>query len=200
MGVLKAKVGGIWVPVGSPMGFFGVESAKPVTPASPIQYFATDTKRNWQWDGTGWIILSEPQQTYAPSPTNVSNGGGFSLSGWYHRSDGYCDVHIYHMLGNSTAGVITSPGPAYLLPFTSSNLGDEQYVFEGSAALYDATGPIFGLMPVIIGNSRVEPRYLAISGSTSSPLGQISNTFPITISVSDTIAIRLRYRMLSRYS
>ena len=177
----------------------GLEAAKPATPATPMRYFATDTKRDWLYDGTGWIIMGEPAQAYTPTTTNISYGTGWSVSAAYHRSDGWCDVSIYTGFGTTSAGVITAAGPTWTVPFTgdSSEAGTQTV---GSATLYDATGANQALAPYMQNASVVEPRIPVVNGIYVSGLGQISNTVPITIAVNDYIRIKLRYRMASRYS
>lgn len=34
---------------------YGLEAARPVAPGLPMRYFATDTKRDWLYDGTQWV-------------------------------------------------------------------------------------------------------------------------------------------------
>lgn len=82
-GVLKALINGAWVNIPAGMdevwispteptnpgielwydtdepgatGSFGLEAARPTTPAAPMRYFATDTRRDWLWDGVSWKI------------------------------------------------------------------------------------------------------------------------------------------------
>ena len=179
----------------------GLDAAKPATPPGPMRYFATDTRRDWLHDGTGWIIMSEPQQSYTPATTNVSFGGGATISGSYHRSDGWADCYIYSVFGTSSPGVL-SLGPSWSLPFTADS-GEVGYLGMGKVSLADADGAVHALHPYVASANTVEPRCIIVQTAppaTASALGQISNILPITIAVNDRIAIKLRYRMNSRYS
>src|SRR5262245_37342198 len=70
-------------------GLYGTEAARPAG-VPGMRYFATDTKREFLYDGTGWVVMAEPAQTYTPALTGITLGNG-TLTGRYHRSDGWCD-------------------------------------------------------------------------------------------------------------
>jgi len=90
MPTLKAKVGGVWVPVGGGSGGgaeeveigpsaptdasielwvdsdaippaavppYGLHASRPAAPYPGFHYYATDTKRDWLWDGTAWQLV-----------------------------------------------------------------------------------------------------------------------------------------------
>lgn len=126
MGVLRARVGGSWVDIGvaGPLPMYGLESAKPATPTQPgYQYFATDTKRLWLWDGTGWIIMQEPPigthvPTVAQGATNniaktMSYSQHYRRGGWAHWA------FRIALTGPGTAGAAVS----VTLPFTAQAAG-----------------------------------------------------------------------------
>ena len=177
----------------------GTEATKPAVPVGPMRYFATDTRRDWLWDGSGWVVMGEPAQAYTPTTTSISFGSGAAVSAFYHRCDGWCDVSIYTSFGTTSAGVITAAGPTWTVPFTGdpSEAGTQTV---GSATLYDASGANQALAPYMQTASLVEPRIPVVNGVYVSGLAQVTNTIPVTIAVNDYIRIKLRYRMASRYS
>ena len=83
----------------------------------------TDTDRVLYYDGTGWIILMEPTQSYTPTLTNATLGNG-TITGTSHRSDGWCDVSVTFALG-STSTVGTDP--AIGLPYAAAAFGIDAF-------------------------------------------------------------------------
>jgi hypothetical protein len=181
--------------VGStPQPTAGLEAIKPVTPGAGFRFFATDTKRDWLYDGTGWIIMSEPTQTYTPTLTQVTLGAGGASTGTYHRSDGWCDFHAEFALG--AGGALT--GQASLtLPFATALV--QRYQF--AVSLYDVTDNIFrGLHEAIAsGGTVIFPFAVFTSGPTEAG-ANISATSPFPWTSSDNIRVVGRYRLNSRYS
>ena len=177
----------------------GLEGAKPTSPATPMRYFAIDTKRDWLYDGTGWIVMAEPTTAYTPATNYISYGTGGTTSASYHRSDGWCDVSIFTGFGTASAGVITAAGPTWTVPFIGDSAASATQAM-GSVTMYDATGSQHALTPYMQNASLIEPRISVVNGVYVSGLGQISNTVPITIAVNDYIRIKIRYCMSSRYS
>ncbi len=227
MGVLRVRAGGTWVDVGGGSDPIWVDPSAPTDPsyelwydtdanaslatsggldgskpaAAPalagMHYFATDTGRDWLCDGTGWIVMSEPDQPWVVTTTNVSfGGGGGSVNSTFHRSDGYCDALLIMGLGSSTSGSIGT-GPTFTLPRASH--ANEVLNVIGQFSFYDATGPVFSLDPLLVTPTYFEPRFLATVGSGAPALGQIGATYPAAIGVNDSFFARLRYRMATRY-
>lgn len=182
----------------------GLEASKPTSAPTGARYFATDTKRDWVWDGTGWIIMYEPQQTYAPTTFNISFGSGGLVIATYQRSAGWCHINLYNAMGTTSAGVITAAGPAWSTPAGISALDyggiGVSFTVPGSAMLYDASGAIQNLVPMMQNINKMEPRYLAVGGTIAAAMGQVSNTVPITIATGDHFQLKYYFQMSSPYS
>jgi hypothetical protein len=69
------------------------------------EYWDTTNKRLYRSDGTGWIIMAEPEQSYTAGWSNVTLGTGSTRTGWYQRSNGMIDWE--HRLTIGTGGSIT---------------------------------------------------------------------------------------------
>lgn len=161
-------------------------------------YYDTTNKRSYQSDGTGWIIMYEPEQTYTPTTTNLSNGTGSTLTGAFRRSVGECYVFIYMNMGTGSAGSISAPGPSWSLPVQALN-DESSAAVAGGCNLYDANGGVYYLTPFLQTNLKIEPRLLTVSGTIASVQGQITNTSPITIQINDFFTLRFRFRMNTPY-
>ena len=103
---------------------YGPEAAKPVSSATPLRYFATDTRRDWLYDGTGWIVMGEPMQNYTPTLGNVTLGTGGSTTGNYHRCDGWCDFTMDFSLG---AGGALTGQPSMTVPIAAAPVQRYQF-------------------------------------------------------------------------
>lgn len=206
-GVLRVKVNGVWTDIGT---------------GSNVRSFATVAERDAQWtvaaaaggfayitatktlyfsDGTGWIIMSEPSQSYAPTLTNISFGSGFSHAGNFQRSNGWCTVNVLTNMGATSAGVITAPGPTWTLPagITAYDPGASSFVVAGGCFLYDANGAIQQLTPFMQTTAKMEPRLLLVSGTAAAALQQVTNTVPITIQAGDFFNLKYHFQMGTPY-
>src|SRR5262245_55258880 len=91
---------------------YGTEANRPVAGTQVGQhYYASDTKRDFMWDGTGWIIMDEPWTTYVPTRTDL-NGG--TVVAQYKRRGGNCLVSF---TWTYTAGATIGSVPQFSLPF-----------------------------------------------------------------------------------
>jgi hypothetical protein len=166
------------------------------TGVAGLSIYETDTNRQLTHDGTGWVIMSEPEQSYTPTLTNMTLGNGDRTSGSsFHRSDGYCDFTARFILG-STSAMGTSPQFSIpILPATGIELD-----LTGSALVFDAstgnrhTGPL-----VYVGSSTVTATCSNTAG-TYLVAASIQATVPITWTTSDQLIVAGRYRMTTRYS
>jgi len=72
-----------------------------------MMIYQTDVGRTYLWDGSGWVIMSEPVQSFGPTVTSFS--GTITTLGTvtftYHRSDGWLDFNlVIPITTNGTAG------------------------------------------------------------------------------------------------
>ena len=152
--------------------------------------YETDTLRELLYDGTGWVIMSEPNQSWTPSFGSVT-GGSTALAGYYQRSDGY--IFIW---GRLTFGAAPSAlsGPTIALPVQASSLLNGQL----NVSFGDTGTTVY---PGLHDSSTTNPTLYALAASGSYvSLANVSLTVPFTFGATDTIAVSGRYLMASRYS
>ena len=104
----------------------GVEAAKPTVPAAGSRYFATDTWRDWLFDGVGWIIMEEPWQTFnsviGATTGTITTVGAKSFT--YRRSNGnlFWDADVIVTTIGSAAGALSMTLP-FAVPSGSQYIG-----------------------------------------------------------------------------
>ena len=196
MPVLKANVGGVWVPIsaGPSQSTVGLEAAKPVVPVlGQMRYFATDTKRDWLYDGTGWIVMGEPVQSYTPSFGTFTG----TSTATYQRSNGLVDFVVHFTLSSAVDGPVTMT-----LPFAGAlNHRDWGHLVLLSAGVNVWAG---ALDTISAGNSAVgllttfaqAPYQVYNSVNRGGGPGGV----PFVWKAGDFIQASGRYRMNSRYS
>jgi hypothetical protein len=153
--------------------------------------FETDTGRELTYDGTGWIIMAEPVQSFTPSFGNVTLGNG-SRTGLYRRSDGWLEFVAYIVLGStsSVGGSVT-----LTLPVTATNIVSDQL----RVALTDTSaGQIY--MGRANANATAPTIYYALVSGGLVGLNTLSATAPFTWAAGDAIEVSGRYAMATRYS
>jgi hypothetical protein len=152
----------------------------------------TDTDRVLYYDGTGWIILMEPTQSYTPTLANLTIGNG-TLTGIYHRSDGYCDFSVSVTFGSTTT---MGTDPTIGLP-VATNLIREN---ELSVAMVDVS-PVVRYtghnVAATGGGSTVVVQALASGANVFAT--SITATVPMTWTTGDALYVAGRFRMNTRY-
>ncbi len=92
-----------------------------------LNIFETDTFRRLEYDGTGWVIMSEPRQAWTPT-ASWTVGNGTWVAG-FRRDDGYCSFDAVFTFGttSSIAGTAIGglPVAAAALPGAAINCGFE---------------------------------------------------------------------------
>ena len=156
-----------------------------------LSIYETDTNRQLTHDGTGWVIMSEPTQSYTPSLSGITLGNG-TMSAQFHRSDGWCDLSFRLDTGSTTA-----VGGSQLigLPVAYFN-GNE---FEAATAmLFNPGGRFYAYLyaasftQVGLQASRTDQTYAFGWTPTA--------TIPFTWGAGCAILFSVRYRMTTRYS
>lgn len=156
--------------------------------------FESDTLRTMQYDGTGWIIIDEPWQTYTPSWTNLTVGNATQT--WsYRRTAGVCEVS-----GSITLGTTSSVGGLIGISVPS-----------GVTAAATATNPLLSFAGRLVPGSSFPPyatlgsttrvdlySYNAASAAAAAVLAT-SATSPGTWASTHIIELSFRYRMNTRY-
>lgn len=155
--------------------------------------YETDTDRILVYDGTGWVILSEPSVSFTPSVSGLTVGDG-SWSARYRRSDGWIDVEGSFTFGLTSAIV---SGLTMTLPIGSATTTPDLH----SVSFYDFdTNSQYVAQATYVGTTTTVA-LRAVSASSAYAVTQgISATVPFTWTKDDLIQFGLRYRMASRYS
>lgn len=138
-------------------------------------------------DGTNWIVLAEPTQTYTPTFTNCSGG---TATGFYKRSDGWVDVFAtYTFAGAGVAGAVTLS-----LPKTMANANRLDMTVN---FLDDGTSNRMGRA---VATSTTTVTIVALN-TTGTYIGDnnLSSTVPFTWANLDRIEVSARYQMANRY-
>jgi hypothetical protein len=158
-------------------------------------FYATDTSRLFWNDGTGWIIMSEPEQSYTPSWVNVTPGTGFLTPGTYRRSNGMLDLHILMTLG--TGGALTGQPTVALPSGITSGVAPRGTLAVGSVN----TGVLRteGLCESLSAGNTVLTPYVGLTSGTYLAQTNITGTVPFTWAVGDQIEIVGRIPMQTRY-
>lgn len=121
----------------------GLEVNKPGVPAPGTRYFATDTWRDWVFDGTGWTIMLEPSQTFntviAATTGAITTVGAKAFT--YRRAAGSlfwdCDVTI--TTNGTGAGTLTMTLP-FAIAGTKQFIGNGREDTAGLASQVSAVG------------------------------------------------------------
>lgn len=149
-----------------------------------------DTQQVKLWDGTGWVIMSEPSQAWTPAwHAGVTVGNGTWQNASYHRSDGYCDFQGTFVMGTTT--VVT--GQYQLnLPVAAFETSAGQIWAEAGLS-----GTFYMLWAGLIGTTFVAFNALVI-GTYVSDVGT-SASIPHATAAGDAFRVAGRYRMSTRY-
>lgn len=154
--------------------------------------YETDTFRRLQYDGTGWVILSEPANGASAACFTGITGGTPTYLTVYHRSDGYIDV----VSTVTFAGVPSAwPSAAWTPPIAADGLVAD----EVRVAFFDATGVNVYAGMSYVGTTSVNIYAAGVSG-TVIRLSTLSTTVPFTWAANSRIEVKARYRMTTRYS
>lgn len=163
---------------------------------SALEIFETDTLRLLRHDGTGFVIMAEPVQSWVPTfAAGMTVGNGSWSFNRYHRNDGYVDFRGRFVFGSTSS--IT--GDVRLnLPIASLDvLAPGQFSF---GFYRPSTG---AQLPGIVGTDgttgSVFLRAVDASGTYATSV-QLSNTVPFAWASGDLLDISGRYQMATRYS
>lgn len=152
----------------------------------------TDTDRILMYDGTGWIILYEPPQSWTPTYTNVTTTTG-THDAYYQRSNGMCKFRATFTLGASSA---VTGAIIITAPITALATAD----FHGMPVQFtDAT--VNNYPGIAIGTATTTFRLDAINAAgTYAVQTASSGTIPFTWGSGDYWTVTGAYRMTTLYS
>lgn len=165
-------------------------STRPSNPYAGMRIYETDTGREYMHDGGGWVIMSEPTQTFA---AQIDQGASTNIAktvaqAEYMRSNGWITVQFrLGPSGSGTAGAaLTVAMP--VLPFSVNNVsGGSGFVYDSSLATLTVTASLVDL------NGKLN---FTTSSGGGSAWGVIPN---LAITSGDVISACVSYRMASRY-
>lgn len=167
-------------------------TTRPSAPYEGQTIYETDTDRVMFHNGTGWVILSEPPVTMTPTISGVTLGTGGTLTGTYHRSDGFCDFYFSIVLG--TGGTVTGIINVNT-PFTASSLRELACSPSNVYFQDNGTNNFQGILNAA-NNFTVSIFAMSATGAFTTP----NTTTPFTWTVSDNIEGYVRFPMAVRHS
>jgi hypothetical protein len=175
-----------------------IEANRPATGPIGGRFFASDTKRWFFYDGSGWICLYEPTQNYVPTTTNISLGGSSVVAGRYMRRMGRCIGRVMLYMGASGTAAVMGTSPTFSVPFAvATDLSFTDLDGGFNAMYYDATGPrYYGTTYQAAG---LNLGLQAFGGSVGAG-ATVSATVPFTWAFGDYIAVKYDYQMNNPYS
>jgi hypothetical protein len=159
--------------------------------------FESDTGRTLMWDGTGWVIMNEPTQSFTPTWGNLTIGSpGQSNFGWYQRINGWCWFGAKVVLGTGGAatGAVNVTLPIQMTAGNVSNAHFEAFVTDASPTTF------YPCAVTITSTTVVTPLSFNAAAAASANGLTFSATVPITFTVGDTIDVGGFYQMTTRYS
>jgi hypothetical protein len=148
---------GFGIPASRRITDTGTLAARPVSGTVDGQfYFATDTDQLFVWNGSAWIVESEPWTSFTPlfGPGGIAYTLSYGMT-WaravYKRSRGLCTIHAHGNIANLYASPNSSPFAFGSLPFPmaggSELFGQFGYLDDGTA-WYNGWLRSFGFGPV----------------------------------------------------
>ena len=190
-GTLWRRTAAAWVPH---LAQICTSSTRP-TGYNGLEIWETDTLRRLVHDGTGWIIMAEPQVTWTPTITGLTVGNG-TWDGEYHRNDGWCDFRARFTWGTTSA--ITARLLLTLPVAAAKSTQQAQF----SVGFYDTAGSFYPGASSLSGNATQFHADCMNSAGTYTLINAVSATAPFTwgATAGHTIDVSGRYRMTTRYS
>lgn len=162
---------------------------------SGLEIWETDTLRLLRHDGTGWIIMAEPQVAWTPTMTGLTVGNG-TWDAEYHRNDGWCDFRARFTWGTTSA--ITAR-LLLTLPIAQAKSTQQSQFNVGFA---DIGGSYYPGISSLTGNATQTYLDVPNTAGTYAIMNAVSATVPFTwgATAGHTIDVSGRYRMTTRYS
>lgn len=159
-----------------------------------VSAFQLDTQQRKEWDGTGWTIMSEPSQSWAPTfNSGVTIGNGSWTVGWYKRGDGFIDFKAEFMLGSTSS---VSGSPILNAPIAAFGTGPGDVWNE----LGDSSAGLVFSAYAGVGSTSTFTAYVQVVSGTYAFTTAATSSVPFTWAVGDVYRAGGRYRMTTRYS
>lgn len=156
--------------------------------------YETDTNRELLYDGTGWVIMYEPPQTWAVATTGITGGSIATTGSTYQRSGGTCRIEGRLSWGATPSGVTN---PVITLPFAVAFLAGNQLSF----AMYDNAGTSYeGMHAGAVAASSSVALYAADGSVARVANTAITTSSPFSVGSGDVWELTGGFRMNSIYS
>lgn len=151
--------------------------------------------RLWIHDGTGWVIMAEPEQLYTPTFANATLGTSPARTGGYQRSDGFIDFWAKLTLG--TGGAMTASNVTVSMP-SGVTLAAKARGWGYGEANDSGTRYNTHFDGVSAAASTVNI-FVTATGSTYAASASIVTAVPFTWAVGDILFVGGRAAMNTRY-
>lgn len=166
-------------------------SATRPTAVEGMRIYETDTDRELTYDGTGWVIMSEPSQSYTPTFTNFSSTSP-TVDFRYKRCDGWCEVVGAYTFGASGTSVTGIMGIS--TPFTMHTA-----TLLGADTLQCTAGGSVSFVQVLPGTTTRVDLYALNAGGTYLTPTATSSTVPGSWANTNLFRVAFRFQMSDRY-
>lgn len=150
------------------------------------QAYITGTSQRYEFDGTGWLVVSEPEQPY--TPTIVATGTsptGWTMTGGYQRHMGRCTGWGKFVYGSGTAASGTL---RFGIPFDAAYT-----IMPAGVGTINDSGVAAHQRNLIIGAAASYAQMHDAAGAA------VSGASPMTPGASDYYAIWFNYQMSNIY-
>jgi hypothetical protein len=155
--------------------------------------FESDTGREMLYDGTGWVIMSEPIVTYnAAALTNIAAS---AQSGYYQRTNGMIEFKQFITLSGAPTGLIGVTLPVALASTDEFDITAK--AIDTGVNDYPLRGRMGTTSRVDLYGIQYDPTLGAVARVTEAAT---SGTVPVALAAGDRILVVVRGRMTTRYS
>ena len=168
-------------------------TTRPASPDEGMTIFETDTDRVLLWNGTAWLVVTEPWQAYTPvltaTTTNPTLGTGSTASARYQRQYGV--VAYQGIIQFGTSGTAAGTGDYRIsLPVTAQTGITNRRL--GTVTAYDnSTAEVNVAVAYLVSSTTAGVLYA--SGHPKGAIAYYGASTPISWAASDAIEFTLTY-------
>lgn len=150
---------------------------RPSTPVEGQYIYETDTDRTLVYNGSAWVIMAEPRQTWSPTITQGAAVAGTVTRGWFRRSNGFFEARLRWI---ATAAGTAGNAVVVSSPLTLADLNDG----GGSFNMLDAGTTIYAGYTESINTTQFQ---LSVSGN----FGYLGLAPVYTIAANDVLKLTI---------
>lgn len=167
-------------------------------PSNGLRCYVLDVKRDYLADGGGWIIMSEPEQTYTPTLVNVTLGSpAQSNTGWFRRDNGFITIYTKFVLGQVGAALTGQPTISLPTGITAGVAPRGAIAMSGLDS--GGIGAFDGVCEAMSAGTTVITPYVSAAGGAYVQQNNILAAVPMTWGAADSLATYGRIPMQTRY-